>query len=61
MDLILLIVYFSILIWICLPILFRSNRHFYFFLFLGLNDVIMMIIYSLFSIFPKELWIVSHS
>jgi len=61
MQIHLIIVNISLIIWLIVPIVYRKNRHFYYFLFLGLNDFLLMVLWFLFSIFVQELWIITHS
>lgn len=51
----------STAIWLIVPFIYRYNRHFYFFLFLGLNDLIGYSIWYLFSVSAQSLWIPIHA
>jgi hypothetical protein len=50
----------STIVWLIIPFVYRHNRHFYYFLFLGLNDFIGYSIWYLFSVSAQALWIPTH-
>ncbi|MBK7107080.1 MAG: hypothetical protein IPH62_17550 [Ignavibacteriae bacterium] len=54
-----IIAYFSVFIWTIVPIFYRSNKHFYFFLLFAINDLSSVIIDILFSFSTTALWIPS--
>ncbi|MCB0745945.1 MAG: hypothetical protein KDC52_19135 [Ignavibacteriae bacterium] len=60
MEFYLIIAFISTLVWLTMPIVYRNNRHFYFFLFLALNDSLSIILWTVFSVSSQLLWIPIH-
>ena len=56
----LIINYVSLIVWIIVPIIYRRHNIFYYFLFLGVLDIIAKILWTVFSISAPVVWFPFH-
>jgi len=53
-----IIAHTSVFIWAIMPYFYRRHKHFFFFLFLAMNDVIGVLLWNVFSISGQTSWLV---